>query len=301
MTRKPPRPLSRAVAALVALAPLVACSGAAVVDALTPHSGYTVERDLAYGDDPRQRLDLYRPAAAASEAPLVVFFYGGNWQSGAKELYRFVGQAFASRGYLTAIPDYRLYPQVRFPEFVADGAAAVAWLSAHEGPRRVLLVGHSAGAYIAAMLALNQRWLGPAGRDCRPIAAMAGLAGPYDFLPLRDPTLIEVFGPRPAGPDTQPVAYVREHAPPMLLATGTADRTVRPANSSTLARRLDEVGAHAELIEYPGVGHVAIVAALAAPLRFLAPVLADVDRFFDSVGCANAGAAQAARTNGTGR
>jgi acetyl esterase/lipase len=277
------RRVGPALATALAALPLAACSGAAVVNALTPRGGYTVQRDLAYGPDPRQRLDLYVPDGAAADGPLLVFFYGGNWQSGSKDLYRFVGQAFASRGYVTAIPDYRLYPQVRYPAFIGDGAAAVTWLvtdaeAAHG--RKVFLVGHSAGAYIAAMLALDRRWLGPdTAGPCRRIAAMAGLAGPYDFLPLNDTTLEDIFGPGPASPDSQPIKHVAPDDPPVFLATGSDDGTVRPRNSETLARRLQAAGVPAELVVYDGVGHVEIVAALAAPLRFLAPVLDDVDGF----------------------
>ena len=273
----------RLLPAMAAACGLTACSGTALLNALTPGSGYTVERDLAYGGDPRQRLDLYLPDGASAETPLLVFFYGGNWESGAKADYAFVGQAFASRGYVTAIPDYRLYPQVRYPGFVQDGAAAIVWLGKHRpgGQHRpVFLAGHSAGAYIAAMLTLDQRFLTETGQTaCPAVTAAVGLAGPYDFLPLDDTTLEAIFGPGPAGPDTQPVAYVTAGAPPMLLATGSDDRTVRPANSRTLAQRLQAVGVPAELIEYRGVGHVTIVAALAAPLRFLAPTLDDADRF----------------------
>lgn len=286
------RRFGRAFAMALAATPLIGCSGSAVVNALTPRSGYTVERDLAYGPATRQRLDLYRPDGAAADAPVLVFFYGGNWQTGSKDLYRFVGQAFASRGYVTAIPDYRLWPEARYPAFVEDGAMAVRWLEdqpATAGGRPIYLAGHSAGAYIAAMLTLDRRWLGEsdAAAGCRPIAAAAGLAGPYDFLPLNDSVLEEIFGPGPASPTSQPINHVAAGDPPMLLATGSDDRTVRPRNSVVLADRLASAGVAAELIEYPGLGHVEIVAALAAPLRFLAPVLDDVDAFLRrQPGCA---------------
>ena len=288
----PLRRYGRALAVAAAASSLAACSASALVDALTPRSGYTIERDLAYGPGARQRLDLYRPDGADDDAPILVFFYGGNWQSGSKDLYRFVGQAFASRGYVTAIPDYRVYPEARYPTFIEDGALAATWLEARPttaGARQVFLAGHSAGAYIAAMLALDPRWLGEAttGSGCRRIAAMAGLAGPYDFLPLKDATLKEIFGPGPASPASQPINHVAAGDPPMLLATGTDDRTVRPRNSVALAERLEAAGVAAELIEYPGLGHIGIVAALAAPLRFVAPVLDDVNAFLRrQPGCA---------------
>ena len=124
---------------------LNACTGSAVLNALTPKSGYTVERDLAYGQDLRQRLDLYVPDDAGADAPLLVFFYGGNWESGSKELYGFVGQAFASRGYVTAIPDYRLYPRsaTGVPGRCRGGSSVAARPAAGA---TLYLAGHSAGA-----------------------------------------------------------------------------------------------------------------------------------------------------------
>src|SRR3954452_2001835 len=97
------RRVGPALATALAALPLAACSGAAVVNALTPRGGYTVQRDLAYGPDNRQRLDLYVPDGAAADGPLLVFFCGGNWQSGSKHLYRFVGRSFSARRYVSAI------------------------------------------------------------------------------------------------------------------------------------------------------------------------------------------------------
>lgn len=287
--------LARLLSCLLAAALLAGCSGQALVNALTPDTGYRVERDLAYGVGPRHRLDLYLPDGAPTDAALVVFFYGGNWQTGTKELYRFVGQALASRGYVTAIPDYRLHPEVRWEGFLADAADAVRWLAARpavpeataapSGTKRpVFLVGHSAGAYIAAMLALDGRWLGEPGLGRHPpIDAAVGLAGPYDFLPLEDPNLMEIFGPGPASPVTQPITHADGADPPMLLITGTADETVRPGNTRRLTARLREAGGRAEERLYAGQGHIRLVAALAAPLRFLAPTLDDVDAFLRQV------------------
>ena len=112
-------------------------------------------RDVAYGRGPRQRLDVYAPRRREGRAAVAVFFYGGSWDSGRRQDYGWVGQALASRGFLTVIADYGLYPQVRFPGFLEDGARAVRGAQDHAeafggDPKRIVLVGHSAGAYNAA-------------------------------------------------------------------------------------------------------------------------------------------------------
>lgn len=268
---------------------LGACSGPQIVDALTPRSGYTVVNDLPFADDPRLRLDLYRPDRPVPGAPTVVFFYGGNWETGDKGMYRFVAQALTSRGYSVAIPDYRLYPQVRYPDFLRDSAAAVAWVRRHGAehgaqPGPVAVMGHSAGAYNALMLAVDRRWLAEQGLDpARDLRAAVGLAGPYDFLPLQSDMLKDLFGPKETRPDTQPITHVATPPPPLFLATGTADETVLPRNSRNLAAKAREVGGCVRTMEYDGIGHIRIVAALAAPLRWLNPVLDDVDDFLKTL------------------
>ncbi len=256
-----------------------------LVDALTSRDGYSVETDIPYGALPRQRLDLYRPTQPRPGAPTVVFFYGGAWEFGEKGDYRFVAQALTARGYAVVVPDYRLYPQVRYPAFLEDGAAAVVWLRQNgarygltEGP--LALMGHSAGAYIAVMLTVDGRWLKAASTSpCAAVAATVGLSGPYDFLPLTEPNLMEIFGPEDTRPLTQPITHADGRAPPLLLLTGDADTRVRPRNSANLAGRVRQRGGRAETVVYEGLGHVQTVAALARPLRWLAPVLDDVDRF----------------------
>jgi acetyl esterase/lipase len=257
------------------------CSPTQLVNALVPHDDFRLVADRPYGDLPRQKLDIYMPIKTNRTTPVVIFFYGGNWQTGSKRDYLFVGQALASRGFIAVIPDYRLYPEVRYPAFLEDGAKAVSWTLRHldelgGDPGSVHLMGHSAGGYIAAMLALDQRWL---GSDRTRIASAVGLAGPYDFLPLTDPVLQVIFGTEPDLPRTQPITFADGSAAPLLLVSGLDDTTVRPANSMHLAARVREHGGVAMEKYYPGVGHVALVAAIAAPLRFVAPTLADVVGF----------------------
>jgi acetyl esterase/lipase len=266
---------------LLAGAVLSGCSPAQLVNALVPRDDFSLVADQPYGALARQKLDIYTPVPTQGARPVVIFFYGGNWQTGTKGDYLFVGQALASRGFIVVIPDYRLYPEVRYPGFLLDGAAAVTWTLTHlhdigGDPARVTLMGHSAGAYLAAMLALDARWLGNARKQ---LHGVVGLAGPYDFLPLTDPVLQVIFGTEPDLARTQPITFADGSAPPFLAVSGLTDDTVRPGNSMRLAERIREHGGVAVEKYYQGVGHVGVIAAIAAPLRFYAPTLGDVVTF----------------------
>lgn len=263
---------------------LAACSPLAIINASVPSKTFYADKDIAFGPNARDRLDVYRPATAVGAAPVVVFFYGGNWASGDRADYLFVGEALASKGFITVIPDYRLYPEVRFPEFLNDSARAVRWALDHAAelggdPARVFLMGHSAGAYNAAMLALNPEYLRAAGVDVRRIRGLIGLAGPYDFRPFRDEITRGVFSSVGEAIETQPIHFVSSAAPPTLLITGDADTVVSPGNSVRLSARLRERGVAVQEIVYPGAGHRKLVGALAAHLRGLLPVRDDVAAF----------------------
>ncbi len=257
---------------------LSGCSPAAVLNVLA--TDRLAADGIPFGTEPRQRLDIYRPAGTGP-FPVMVFLYGGAWDSGDRAMYRFVGDAFAARGILTVIPDYRLWPEVRYPVFLQDCALALAWTRANVAgygghASAPALIGHSAGAYNAAMLALDPSLLGDVGLSpCRDLSRVVGLAGPYDFLPLHSDELRAVFGPGLAGPATQPITHVDGRNPPMLLASGTADGTVRPANTVRLAARIRARGGPVEERLYPGVNHIEIVGAIARPLHALAPTLHD--------------------------
>ena len=275
------RRVTLAVAALLLSA---GCTPLSLFDMLVPkdRGGIRSAAGVAYGPDPRQRLDVYVPRGSiGAHRPVVVFFYGGSWNSGDRAGYAFVGRALAARGFVVVIPDYRLVPQVRYPAFIEDGAAAVRWAEVHAvtyggAPDRLVLMGHSAGAYIAAMLAVDGRWLGPARVNVR---GLVGLAGPYDFAPFDVDASRAAFGnwPRPA--ETQPVSWAGAGDPPALLAYGAEDRTVRPRNSEALAARLRAGGVRVELRAYPKLSHVGLLLAFARPFRGRAPVLDDVASF----------------------
>lgn len=244
-----------------------------------------VRHDIAYAPGPRGRLDVYSPRSPDPHAPVAVFIYGGSWQSGEKALYRFVGVSLASRGIVTVIPDYRVYPEARYPDFLVDSARAVAFAKAHAAewgadPGRLFLIGHSAGAYNAVMLTLDRRWLAGVGMDPRrDVAGTVGLAGPYDFLPLKDAKLKIIFGPEDQRADTQPINHVDGDAPPLRLLAGAGDTVVDPGNTSRLAAAVRARGGEVSTRIYPGLGHVSLVTSIAGLFRRRAPVLDDIAAF----------------------
>jgi acetyl esterase/lipase len=281
--------LFRIVLATVGLLMLIGCSPLTVLNAVVPSSTQTVSNGVQYGLGSRQHLDIYQPnqEAPAGGFPVVVFFYGGSWNDGERASYKFVGQALAAHGILTFIADYRLYPEVRYPDFLSDCAVAVSFAfkqaSKYKGnPKRVFVMGHSAGAYNASMLAFDERWLSSVGHSTKELAGFVGIAGPYDFFPMTNRNTQPVFfHPNyPAG--SQPIQYVSASAPRTFLGAAKEDSLVDPnRNSIALSERLKAAGANITLRLYDRVSHVTVIAALAWPLRWLAPVLEDVVSFIN--------------------
>jgi len=285
----PATPLGRAFGllalAFAAALALAACSPDGTLNALAGSDSYRLTPGIAYGPLPRQKLDVYTPAAAAPAAgwPVVVFFYGGSWRSGERAEYKFVAEALASRGVLTIVADYRLYPEVRYPRFLEDSAAALSYGLEHAGalggdPHRVFVMGHSAGGYNAAMLALDPRWLGTTRHAPGELAGWIGLAGAYEFLPLgpESPARPVFFHPD-YPPGTQAIDYATAGSPKAFLAAPVTDKVVSPQRSTlAMAARLRAAGVPVELKMYEGVTHALLAGAFARPLRGLAPVLDDV-------------------------
>lgn len=251
-----------------------ACSPVTVLNALVPEDGYQKITGQVYGASQRQKLDIYLPEAAMFKQPLkaIVFFYGGSWDSGDKADYKFVAEALTSAGYIVIIPDYRLYPEVVFPEFVDDAARSMAWVFEHihdygGNKQQVFIAGHSAGAHIAALLSLNSSYLARYGYKPTDIQGMIGLAGPYDFLPLKSQRLKHIFGPEPERWQSQPIQFVDGENPPMLLMVGNKDHTVLPRNSIHLAAEIKRKKGVVKLVEFEALNHVAMISHLAKPLR----------------------------------
>ena len=276
-----------ALLCLVTLA-LGACSSVASLNARVPRTGYSLHADQPYATGPAQTLDIYVPDGLKAPAPIIIFFHGGGWQTrlGAKKDYLFAAQGLVARGYVVVTPAYRQWPDVVFPAFVEDGATAVAWVFAHGASyggdlSRVYVMGHSAGAHIAALLALDGHYLANRGIDRSRLAGLIGLAGAYDFLPIEGVTFKMIFDTANQDPAlSQPISFVTPGAPPALLATGDDDTVVLPRNSVSLARRLAASGNKVVLKHYPGLGHDDIVLALSPALTpGLPPLLDEIDTF----------------------
>lgn len=258
---------------------LAACSPIKLVDRLTPRDTYIAETGIAYGSEPRQQLDVYRPlpetAPAVGRRPLIVFFYGGTWTTGERASFRFVGEALASRGAVVVIPDYRLSPQVTYPVFVQDSARAMKWgldNAARLGadPKQVYVMGHSSGGYNAAMLALDPRWLGDLGASPKQLAGWIGLAGPYDFLPMGDPDAQRAFDWPNTPRSSQPIAHVSAAAPRTLLLAATKDTLVDPVrNTEQMADRLRAEGVAVRVQTFDNLSHVTLIGAVATPIRWI--------------------------------
>jgi len=295
---EPPR-ISRRAALSSLIAVLGAgCGRAGFLAANLPAAfgAYRRHTDIAYGEHPLQRLDVYVPDAVAPDhdsapdrtparpRPLVVFWHGGRWSFGDKADYRFVGAALTELGYVAVLPNYRLYPEVKMAGFMDDAARAGRWASAHAGEfgaaaDRLYLMGHSAGAHLAALVTLDSRYFAAAGQAASAIAGVIGLSGPYDFLPLREADVQDMFGPPQNYPESQPVNFAHAGAPPMLLVHGLQDKTVSPRNSMSLADKLRAHDVPVTLRLYPKLTHADIVAAMSKPARGRAPTLADIDAF----------------------
>lgn len=268
---------------------VVACSPLSALNALGPRDrgAGKVASGVRYGEDPRQTMDVYAPAGAAiggMSPRTVVFFYGGGWDSGSKAVYGWAAHALAARGFVVFLPDYRVAPQVHFPAFIEDAAAATARagdLAAQYGgdAGRLGVLGHSAGAHLAMMIALDRRYMAAVDRPDL-IKAAAGLAGPYDFLPFDVPASKAAFGRAPDPTLTQPVAFVRADAPPLWLGHGTADSVVHAEDTTILNGRMRAVGGRSEVKLYPGLDHAGLIATFSPLFRKKAPVLDDVATFF---------------------
>jgi len=251
-------------------------------------SDIEIHKDIAYGDKELQKLDIYIPPQkdAQKKQPVIVFFYGGRWTDGSKDMYGFVAHSFAQKGYITIIPDYQKYPDVKYPSFVEEGAQTVTWLQknlkqyAPNAKDKVILSGHSSGAHTAAMLTANESYLKKAGSSIDYIDKFFGLAAPYDFIPEAQ-DLKEIFGPPEKYPALQVTNFIDGNEPPMLILWGEDDTAVIARNHILLTKMMDKKGAPYKLITYPNVDHVGLISALSWVVDRDNLVLNDITNFLE--------------------
>ena len=274
-----------AALALGGMAAFAACSPIAALNAVVSVSDLTVTRDLRYGPDARNLLDVYRPASsgttmAGERAPMLLFIHGGSWTGGSKDDYKFIGESFARAGYVVAVMSYRLAPQNVYPAYIQDAAQALAWLRSHAGdyggnPDDLFVMGHSAGAFNAVEVVDNARWLSEAGVPITAVHGVIGVAGPYSY-DYRGMGTANAF---PAGSDpatVMPAEHVRADAPPHLLLVAGNDTVVYPQNGERMKAALDTKKIPLTFKVLPNLDHYTIAGALARPLTFLGSARQDV-------------------------
>ncbi len=281
-----------------------------LADRLWPgQSGHLVAAGRAYGTDLAQAIDIYAPGKTARDArlPVIIWYNGGGWASGTRQQYGFVGRALSAEGFVVAVVNYRHAPAHRFPAFIADTRDALRWvhgsIAGYGGDAdRLVLMGQSAGAHMAMLTILDQRWSGAYGLRGGPVKGVVGISGPYDFLPFEPGGMADVaMGDAPNLADTQPINFARGDAPPILLLTGDADVTVRPRNSRRLLAAVASAGGSARLVEYPHVAHRDTAMAFSLPFRAMAPVLRDSVAFARRVTAQPAANAASTAANASAR
>lgn len=280
------KPYTRLFAGIMTL-PMAGCIalGQAVVNFPVHFREDMVRRDLRYGEENWHRMDIYYPEKPSQTLrPVIVFIHGGRWSTGNKAHYPFVAETLTRRGYIVAIPNYGTYPAVTFPAFVEDAARAIAWLRRESGSlqldrNRIMIVGHSAGAHIGALLCADPRYLTAVGGSRDWITAFAGLAGPYSFVP-DEPDLVAIFGPPARYPQMQVTHFIDGLQPPMLLLQGTDDDAVHMSNLEKMERAIRDKGGVVRTRIYYGVGHLGILTSFSWMHNGRNTIVNDIDRFF---------------------
>lgn len=253
----------------------------------TSFTTHKIVTDIAYGEKEIQKLDIYIPQNIENKKlPVIVFFYGGRWTDGTKEMYAFVGEKFANENYILVMADYSKYPQVKFPTFVQDAAKAVAWTHDHinqygGNADRLYVSGHSSGAHMGSLVAANVQYLKAEGKSTKIIKAFAGLAGPYDFIPQAE-DLKDLFGPPKNYPQMQTTHFITGNQPPMLLLWGDADTIVWQRNIDLLTKEIQEKGGIVKRKIYPDMGHVGIISNMTWWSTNKTTVIEDIITFFEA-------------------
>jgi len=218
-----------------------------------------VHKDISYAggapeDSAKHKLDVYLPKGK-KDFPVMVFYHGGSWKSGDRSVYPTLGDLFAKAGIGVVIPSYRLMPKNPHPAQIEDAAAAFAWvyknMESYGGDlQRIYVVGHSSGAHLASLLALDPRYLQKYGVPVSAIRGVAGLSGVYDV------SQIPQFHPGEGQPDASPLHYVRNGAPPFLLTYCQWDYYTLPKQSRDFEAALKKAFVDTKVVYIPRESHI---------------------------------------------
>lgn len=268
---------------LLALSAIAAaCSPVGFLNTITPSSSFSLAKDVSYGELSRQKLDIYQAKSAKLGAPVIVFIHGGSWKDGSKDIYKFLGEGLSREGYDVVVPNYRLYPETKFPGFVEDAALATAYAAKRYPDRSIALMGHSAGGHMVTLLGTDGTYLEAAGVNmCQRVSSIIGLAPPTGAYPLTDEPYITIFPERFAGQDA-PLNNVKNPSPAMFLMNGGKDDTVGPKNSEQLAAAIKARGGEAIYKFYPKLTHTDPVKLMSKYFDDDSTLKADVLSFVDA-------------------
>jgi acetyl esterase/lipase len=224
----------------------------------------TVRADISYSegrkeDAAKHKLDAYLPKGKTN-VPVLLFIHGGAWKSGDRSQYPPLGNRYARAGYLTVVPNYRLAPKYPHPAQIEDVAAAFAWtvhhISAYGGDtNRIYVAGHSAGGHLAALLALDSRYLTAHNLSPQNIRGVLAISGVYD-LSIGD-FQSSVFGADAlARREASPLSFIKPGAPPFLVAYCQWDYFTLPAQARSFHGALRQAGIGAQLVYIPAESHI---------------------------------------------
>lgn len=273
------------ITALVALAGVTfaACAPVTLLNTITPSGSFSKAEDVSYGPLSRQAMDIYKTDVPKPGAPVIVFIHGGSWTEGSKDIYKFLAEGFTKDGYDIAVPNYRLYPETKYPGMIEDTAKSIAYVQKQYPDRPLVVMGHSAGAYNMLMTVLQPSYLKAAGGNlCERVAGAISLAGPTGIIPLDSEPYITIFPDRFTKSDA-PLNNVNSRTPAIFFGHGQDDTTVYPQNSQRLAEKIKARGGIAEIQVYEGMNHIEPVQFLSRRFDGKASLKADIVRFIDGL------------------
>ncbi|WP_409431943.1 alpha/beta hydrolase [Litorimonas sp. RW-G-Af-16] len=262
---------------------VAACAPVTLLNTITPSSSFSKAKDVSYGPLERQKLDLYKADTPKPDAPMLVFVHGGSWQEGSKDIYKFLADGFTKDGYDIAVPNYRLYPQTKYPGMIEDTAKAIAYAAVQNPDRPIVVIGHSAGAYNALMAIMDPRFMAAENlATCERVAGVISLAAPTGAYELKDPPYPTIFPGRFQGEDA-PLAHADQPLPAMFLINGADDTTVGRKNAEMLAEKIEASGGNAKLKIYDGMNHTEAVQFLSRHFDGDSSLKSDIASFIDNL------------------